>query len=61
MCCAMLCAVLADRVLMQKVAKELLGMLSWPGIAARLASAEGALGALSSECGVGSACARHCF
>lgn len=40
------------RVLMQKVAKELLGMLSWPGIAARLASAEGALGALSSECGV---------
>jgi hypothetical protein len=38
------------RVLMQKVAKELLGMLSWPGIAARLAAAEVALGALASEC-----------
>ncbi|KAF6250062.1 hypothetical protein COO60DRAFT_1706247 [Scenedesmus sp. NREL 46B-D3] len=29
-----------NRVLMQKVAKELLGMLSWPAIAARLAAAE---------------------
>uniref|UniRef100_A0A383WDA5 Acyl-coenzyme A oxidase n=1 Tax=Tetradesmus obliquus TaxID=3088 RepID=A0A383WDA5_TETOB len=29
-----------NRVLMQKVAKELLGMLTWPGIAARLAAAE---------------------
>lgn len=37
-----------NRVLMQKVAKELLGMLSWPGIAARLAAAEVALGALAS-------------
>lgn len=37
------------RVLMQKVAKELLGMLSWPGIAARLAAAEAAVGPLSSE------------
>lgn len=35
---------------MQKVAKELLGMLSWPGIAARLAAAEAAVGPLSSEC-----------
>lgn len=34
---------------MQKVAKELLGMLSWPGIAARLAAAEVAVGPLSSE------------
>jgi hypothetical protein len=37
------------RVLMQKVAKELLGMLSWPGVAARLAAAEAAVGPLSSE------------
>lgn len=41
---------------MQKVAKELLGMLSWPGIAARLAAAEAAVGPLSSEsCMMGTA------
>jgi hypothetical protein len=34
---------------MQKVAKELLGMLTWPGVAARLAAAEAAVGPLSSE------------
>jgi hypothetical protein len=35
------------RVLMQKVAKELLGMLGWPAIAARLAAAETAAGPLA--------------
>ena len=44
-----MCCVLLPRVLMQKVAKELLGMLSWPGVAARLAAAEAAVGPLSSE------------
>jgi acyl-CoA oxidase len=36
-----------NRVLMQKVAKELLGMLSWPAIAARLAAAEAAAAPLA--------------
>jgi acyl-CoA oxidase len=36
-----------NRVLMQKVAKELLGMLSWPAIAARLAAAETAAAPLA--------------
>jgi hypothetical protein len=38
---------LTCRVLMQKVAKELLGMLSWPAIAARLAAAEAAAAPLA--------------
>lgn len=50
------------RVLMQKVAKELLGMLSWPAITARTAAAEAAaaplaagnLAALSSSSSAGS-------
>jgi hypothetical protein len=35
------------RVLMQKVAKELLSMLSWPTVTARFAAAEAAVGPLS--------------
>jgi acyl-CoA oxidase len=44
-----------NRVLMQKVAKELLGMMSWPAFAARLAAAEAAAPALLASGGGGAA------
>jgi acyl-CoA oxidase len=44
-----------NRVLMQKVAKELMGMASWPAFAARLAAAEAAAPALAASGGAGGA------
>jgi hypothetical protein len=46
---------------MQKVAKELLGMLGWPAIAARLAAAEAAVAPLAGVCVCVCLCARTPF